>query len=679
MSAGDRRQGDGAPGEPERTEGPVAAAVGSPTSGARTTAARIRRSLRRAGIAGVALFAFAFLGERLVDVFWPYPLERLRAMPTSPVVVAADGTWLRVVPTPAGERVLPLPWNEAPDALRALVLSAEDERFFRHTGVDWLAVLRATISNVAAGRVVSGASTITMQVVRIVEPRPRTLWSKCIEAIRARQLERILTKEEIASLWLEQVPIGGTLRGFEAAARYWFGCSAHELDAASAASLVAMVPAPSTRSPQRDAVLLQAFRDQILAEALDKGALPHATVEAALSRDLGMTPRGWPWFAQHASDAAWRAHLDGVEERGVAAGGRSPRRAEPDAEAHLPGAQRPRPVADASSALPHPVALDRVALHRVALHRVALHPVALHRATPTEDPGGRVQGTADDASREPPLRPTRPVLITTDIDFELQRRVQDLVRARDDLPGDGLAVVVVDRRTGTMPVVVGDRDPWAPLDLSTCRRSAGSTLKPFLYALARERGALAVDALVDDLPQQYDAWEPANFDRDFLGRTQAGDALATSSNLAAVRCLEAVGPEPFAELLAGLGLRAPDRPLHLDAALGTDAVSPQGLALAYWRFVERPDALGLSRASVDWTLQALRRLPLVPGRLPAGEVAWKSGTSSGRRDAWCVGVVDRHVVVVWLGNRDGRGLTDLVGIRSAGAVLADVLAVLPRG
>jgi penicillin-binding protein 1C len=270
----------------------------------------------------------------------------------------------------------------------------------------------------------------------------------------------------------------------------------------------------------------------------------------------------------------------------------------------------------------------------------------------------------------------RPDVLAVGIDLELQQRVQRVVNEQPDLPGDALAVVVVRRDDGSLPVVLGDRDPRAPLDLSRCRRSAGSTWKPFLYALARERGAVSVQGFVDDLPRAFDDWRPANFDRGWLGRTRAGDALATSSNLAAVRCLEAVGTGPFAELLRELGLHDDERPLHLDAALGTAAVSPRRLALAYWRFVERPLDAGLSRASVQWTLQSLRRLPLVAGRTRAGDVAWKSGTSSGRRDAWCVGITDDHVVVVWLGNRDGRGLPDLVGVRTANRLLAAVLAVV---
>ena len=540
------------------------------------------RWLKRAAWAACGCVVATWCAERVVDVSWPYPLARLQAMPCSTVLTAVDGTWLRVAPTPAGERALPLAWDECAPSLQAAILVGEDERFFDHGGVDWCAGVRAFASNVAAGRVVSGASTLTMQVVRMVEPRPRTFAAKALEVVRARQLERVLDKQQIAAVWLTQVPMGGTLRGMEAAARHWFGRSARELDTAAAAVLVAMVPAPSARSPERRPELLRARRDALLRRMHERGHLDAAALAAALATDLGMQRQPWPWCAPHACDGAL-AELGAGE---------------------------------------------------------------------------------------------RPAVLAVGIDLELQQRVQRVVNEQPDLPGDGLAVVVVRRDDGSLPVVLGDRDPLAPLDLSRCRRSAGSTWKPFLYALARERGAVAAQGFVDDLPRAFDDWRPANFDRGWLGRTRAGDALATSSNLAAVRCLETVGTAPFAELLRELGLYDGERPLHLDAALGTSPVSPRRLAQAYWRFVERPEDVGLSRASVQWTLQSLRRLPLVAGQTRAGDVAWKSGTSSGRRDAWCVGITDEHVVVVWLGNRDGRGLPDLVGVRIANRLLAAVLSVV---
>jgi penicillin-binding protein 1C len=539
------------------------------------------RRLRRAACWLVAGWLLLLAGERALEQLWPYPLAALRALPVSTVVTAADGVWLQVTATPAGERVLPLRWRDCPPAAQLVILASEDERFFDHAGVDLRALARAALANAAAGRVVSGASTLTMQVVRMVEPRPRTLWSKCVEIVRARQLERCLDKETIASTWLTQAPMGGTLRGFEAAARHWFGRPFAQLQAHEVAALVAMAPAPSARAPHRRPELLRARRDALLARLAACGALAPADVAAAQARDLGMARHGWPWLAPHLCAAAL---------------------------ASSPAASRPPVLATAAS-------------------------------------------------------------------LGLQQRLEGIARDAD-APGTGLAIVVLRRRDGAMAALLGDRDPRAPLDLSRRRRSAGSTLKPFLYALAHGMGGIGPQSLLDDLPRSYDDWRPANFDRRWLGRTRADDALATSSNLVAVRCLERVGADAFADLLQQLGLGTHDRMLHLDGALGTDAVSPLGLARAYWRFVDRPESVGLSPAAVEWTLAAMRRLPLVAGQSRAGDVAWKSGTSSGRRDAWCVGVTGEAIAVVWLGNHDGRGLPELVGVRSANRLLAAVLAAV---
>ncbi len=542
-----------------------------------------RSWLRRLGrrLAFVALFAclVGLAAEQLLDQVWPYPLVRLRALEISTVVEAGDGTWLRVVPTDRGERALPLRWNEAPALLRTAILASEDERFLDHGGVDWQALARATIGNLQAGRVVSGASTLTMQLVRIVEPRPRTFVVKFVEVLRARQLERVLDKVAIADAWLQQVPMGGTLRGFAAAARYWFGRPVQELTPAEIAALVVMVPAPSARSPLRHPELLRQRRDALLLRLAELGCLDEAIAAQARRQPLGMRAHAWPWLAPQLAQLA-------VAELGGA----------------------------------------------------------------------------------------RPLRCPTAADLGMEQRIRGVLRDQD-LPGDAVAVVVLDRDSAAVKALVGGRDANVPLDATQRRRCLGSTLKPFLYALARECGACSEHGLIDDTPLVVGDWQPSNFQRGHAGRLAAADALATSNNIAAVRCLQRTGAEAFRTLLAGLGLPPGAAGEDLTAALGTGAASPLELARAWHRFLAMPQTVGLSRGSVDWTLRALQRLPLVNGER-GGSMAWKSGTSSGRRDAWCVGVADRHIVVVWAGNRDGRGAADLVGARTSTGLLARIAAIL---
>lgn len=539
----------------------------------------LRRWCRRLALAAVGICLLTAVAEQLFDRLCPYPVARLQALEVSTIVEAADGSWLRVVPTARGERVLPLTWAEAPPLLRAVVMVAEDARFFAHDGVDWWALVRAAVTDLRAQRVVSGASTLTMQVVRIVEPRPRTWSVKAFEVLRARQLERCLGKEAIAGVWLQQVPMGGTLRGFAAAAHYWFGRPVAELGLAELAALVAMVPAPSARSPRRHPGLLRARRDALLQRLQEHGIVDAAVVAAAMAQPLGMQPHPWPWALPELADLC-------VDE--------------------LRGAR----------------------------------PVRCHTGA---DPG---------------------------LDAWLRATLRDL-----SLPGDAAAVVVLDRASGAVRALVGRLAGGPGLDATRRRRSLGSTLKPFLYAMARETGACSEHGLIDDTPLVIGDWQPRNFQRGNAGALSAADALATSNNIAAVRCLQRVGTAAFHDLLLGLGLPPSAAHGDLTAALGTGAASPLELARAWQRFLVDPARVGLSRRSVDWTLRALQRLPLVAGRR-GGAMAWKSGTSSGRRDAWCAGVDAQHVVVVWLGNQDGRGDADLVGARSATEMLARLVAGL---
>jgi penicillin-binding protein 1C len=181
---------------------------------------------------------------------------------------------------------------------------------------------------------------------------------------------------------------------------------------------------------------------------------------------------------------------------------------------------------------------------------------------------------------------------------------------------------------------------------------------------------------VRDTPVVFRDYAPRNFEGEYLGAVTASEALTTSRNLPAVRLLRTVGPGRFADLLRTLGMRLPNHALHVDAALGTMSVSPLELARAYQRFAGPGEVNGLSRRVRDQIVTTLARTPPDAARLPAGSVAWKTGTSSGRRDAWCAAVSSEHVIVVWLGQLGGRAAADLVGGRAAADLLASLVVAL---
>lgn len=536
----------------------------------------LRRWARRVLI-GLLL---AWAGERVGDLVDPYPIHLLDRFDESRQVYAADGTLLRMVPTEEGERRIHLPLAAFSPHVKAAVTAAEDRRFGEHSGVDPLAVVRAGYRSVVRGRIVSGASTLHMQLARIVEPHGRNLTGKLLEMRRARQLARRLSDDAVLEAYLNLAPFANNIRGFPAASLHWFGKSAVDLAPEEAATLAAMLPAPSRRRPGVHSDELLGSRNRILDAMRARGAIDAADWRRARKTKLTAKRHAWPWRAPHLCDLILK-----TDER---------------------------------------------------------------------------------------------IRVETDVDPELQAYFQKLVRDQRPAGVDGVAMVVLDRSSGGLVSLVGSRS-WrkSQLNAATSRRSAGSTLKPFIYALAVELGVTGPDALVPDTPLNIAGYDPENFDRTWSGAVRTAEALRTSRNAPAVRMLRAVGASRFRELLRSLGIDPGPHVLHLDAALGTIAVSPLQLARAYLAFAS-PDAVipGTSPDVRQRVLDLLKATSPDPSQVPDGAVAWKTGTSSGRRDAWCAGVTDRHVIVVWLGNLHGNAAPDLVGSRAAAGLLASAVATL---
>ena len=224
----------------------------------------MRGRARIAARAGGALL-LAVLGAGLaLDRLFPPDLSRLHAAGTE--ILDREGRTLSVLPAPGGIWRLRTTVEDVPPALLDMLIAAEDRRFWWHPGVDPIALARAVVQWVrAGGRVVSGGSTLTMQVARLLEPRPRrTLGAKLIEIARAVQLEARFSKREILGIWLTLAPQGGNLEGIRAGALAWFGRPAARLDPAEAALLVAIPRRPAATRPDRHPERARAARDSVL-------------------------------------------------------------------------------------------------------------------------------------------------------------------------------------------------------------------------------------------------------------------------------------------------------------------------------------------------------------------------------------------------------------------------------
>lgn len=261
----------------------------------------MRGSRRRNALLGLAAVAATAAAASLaLDTAFPLPTAKGRDL--SRILLANDGTALRVAITGDDKFRLRSSLSDVDPRFVQLLIAYEDRRFAAHPGVDPLAVMRALKQWATSGRVVSGASTLTMQVARLLEPRPRTLWSKGLEMLRALQLEAHLSKQEILELYLTLAPYGGNLEGVRAASLAWLGKEPRQLTDAEAALLVVLPQAPSRLRPDRHPAFARAARDKVLRQGVKRGVLTEREGSLAMRDAVPDARRPFPFHAVHLAD-----------------------------------------------------------------------------------------------------------------------------------------------------------------------------------------------------------------------------------------------------------------------------------------------------------------------------------------------------------------------------------------
>lgn len=519
------------------------------------------------------------------------------------VVLAEDGTPLWRFADANGVWRYPVAVGDVSPYYLDALLTYEDRWFYRHPGVNPVALLRAAWQNLTGGRVLSGGSTLSMQVARLLDPHARTLPGKLRQLWRTLQLEWHLSKAQILTLYLNRAPFGGTLQGVAAASWAYLGKSPAQLTRADAALLAVLPQAPSRLRPDRYPERAQAARDKVLRRLAEFETWPRAAVDEALEEPVLLAPR------------------------------REPR----------------------------------------------LAPLLARRLN---------------GAGSPPL-------IRTTLDATLQRRLEDLLLGwRGRLPErTSAAILVVEHERMAVRAYLGsvdldDERRFGHVDMVQALRSPGSTLKPFLYGMALDAGLIHSESLLQDVPRRYGDYRPGNFSSGFSGPVSASEALATSLNLPAVQLLEAFGPKRFAGELRNAGLPLSLPPLaepNLALILGGAGTRLQDLVSGYSAFAREGRAARLRLQPQDPLLE--RRL-LSPGaawivrRILAGQarpdrdprarlvqrpqLAWKTGTSYGFRDAWAIGIGPRYLVGVWIGRPDGTPVPGQFGLASAAPLLLQV-------
>ncbi|HVT79662.1 MAG TPA: penicillin-binding transpeptidase domain-containing protein, partial [Phycisphaerae bacterium] len=257
---------------------------------------------------------------------------------------------------------------------------------------------------------------------------------------------------------------------------------------------------------------------------------------------------------------------------------------------------------------------------------------------------------------------------------------------------DSAAIIIIDVPTGKILASLSRSTVAPSVDLTTAPRSTGSILKPFIYAAAFDAGIVSPSTQLLDSPKAWAGYVPSNFDREFAGPIAAADALAESRNIPAMILLAKVGIDRTIGLLNQLGIASPARSgrrYGLSLAIGGAEATPREVAEAYATLARggghvrahmgagAPPLRVIIPAQACWqTLAALSRQGRTEGVDPAAaaqHVAWKTGTSNGLRDAWCAAATRQCVVVVWLGNAQGRGAPALIGQEAAAPLALKII------
>lgn len=506
----------------------------------------------------------------------------------------------------------PVSLEDLPKHLIDVTLAAEDRRFFEHDGVDLCAVARAGAQLLTSGRIISGASTVTMQLVALGdERRERSFLRKIVQMGKARNLELSRSKEEILEEYFNRLPYGGKIYGIEAAANYYFGRSARELNLGESVLLAGIPQRPNRFRPDRFPEAALARRECVLQMLINQGIFTKEKADAIRHEPLRFRDFEQPAF--------------------------------------------PR----------------------------------------AEDP----QFFLWARSKHPEIRGK----FTTTLDMTTQKIVKSVVAAqlRELFSVRDGAVIVIENKLHAIRAFLGTTDFYNPRDgqvnAATSRRSPGSLLKPFIFGEAVNGGLIVSETLMDDSPISVGEYRPENFSGKFLGKVPAEIALSKSLNVPAVRLLEELGVERNIEMLKLFGIHFSEgktaESIGLSLALGGAETTLLQLAEAYSALAndsvpaklqclkkENPpesEKAIWNPGSAEMVLQMLRLSPLPEAENL--EVAWKTGTSNGLRDAWCIAVTREWTVAVWFGNKDGSPAPELVGAEVAAPVAGRIINALYRG
>jgi penicillin-binding protein 1A len=451
----------------------------------------------------------------------------------------------------------PVTFDQLSPNLVNAVISAEDNRFYEHTGIDFWGIVRAFFKNTEAGRIRQGASTVTQQLARnAFDLKDRTYDRKILEVFLAMRIDKALPKNKIMELYLNRVYFGGGLYGAEAAARGYFGKSAKELSPGEAAMLAALLKSPNSLSPWHNLQTAQAERDFVLGRMVENKKISEAVAKDEESKPLVVRPKGSSFVSESYVIDEIRSQLQG----------------DLDLESFASEGYRIYTTIDP------------------ALQKVAQDSVKARLNEVEQYPGYNHQTYADYSEIYKNWRTTHTSGNPPDAEY---------------LQG---AVVVVDNRTGGILALVGGRD-YAQSQYNRIFQSprpCGGAFTPFVFAAAFQKGIFP-GSLVDDLPLDnrqvmiggtsgiLGEWEVEQVDNRYEGAIPLRQVLTEGKNAATVRLGNQIGVETVRKLAKAAGFENDLRP-YPATYLGSSEVTLEDLAKAYTIFPRggtRPDELNL--------------------------------------------------------------------------------------
>lgn len=540
----------------------------------------------------------------LMGVDYLFPPDLTRFQDISKELRADKGQLLHVFQTKDEKWRLQARLKDIDPLYINMLLAREDRFFWSHWGVNPVSFMRAGYQWFSQGKIVSGGSTLTMQVARLLEPRPRTVKAKLVQILRAFQLERRYSKIEILEIYLTLAPYGSNLEGICSASLAYFRKPPTHLMAGEAALLIALPQTPKLWQRTGFLSATQIARNRVLTKAFEAGLIDKKTYQVGLKDPL------------------------------------------PDSHFSMP------------RRVPH-------------------------------------------VARRLCYAPNAPIVSRCSIRPTLQQRMESIARETIKLfPAEtNMAVLVTHHPSHQVIAYVGSADFFdtsrqGQVDFIRAYRSPGSTLKPFIYGLGFDYGLLKPNSYVLDDRHRFGSYLPDNFDKTFYGMVTVSDALVWSLNIPAVELLSQIGPQRFLGVLEEAGVKPkfsdPQSAPGLSLALGGVGMTLEQLVTLYGSLPQNGQIFPLSFSLDKYSHQPYRflssksanKLTEILSRTLTNEVeqediAVKTGTSYGHRDAWAVGYNGEYVVGVWIGRPDGSPFGLGTGRTLAVPVLQKVFRFLP--